>query len=145
MPRPMLGQKGLDDVGDLLMEDLDIFDIPSTIVGSREWQELINRENEFGSDSLLDELLEKRNWSNAEITWVLKRIMFFYGKKDTLLTKVPIERIFLNLTNILRTYYLLIDYTDPDLDDNMRSYISSKLTEATWGITSRTRDYINKF
>lgn len=145
MPRPMLAQKGLDDVGELLVEDLDVFNIPSTIVGSREWQELVDRENELGPDSLLDELLEKRNWSNAEITWVLKRMMFFYGKKDALLTKIPIERIFLNLTNILRTYYLLIDYTDPNLDDNMRSYISSKLTDATWGITSRTRDYINKF
>lgn len=145
MPRPMSGQKGLDDVGELLVEDLDVFNIPSTIVGSREWQELVDRENELGPDSLLDELLEKRNWSNAEITWVLKRMMFFYGKKDALLTKIPIERIFLNLTNILRTYYLLIDYTDPNLDDNMRSYISSKLTDATWGITSRTRDYINKF
>ncbi|NLJ72377.1 MAG: hypothetical protein GX333_05140 [Syntrophomonadaceae bacterium] len=126
------------------MDDLELFGISPTIVGSKEWEELIDKEQEFGPEFILDELLEKRNWSNVEIAWVLKRMMFFYGKKDALLTKAPIDRIMLNLADVLRVFYLLIDYTNPELDDNMRSYISTKLADATWGINSRTRNYLTK-
>ncbi len=132
-------------MGELHMENLDSFNIPSTIWGSEEWQKLIKKENEMGSDILLNELLERRDWTNAEIAWVLKHMMFFYGKNDPLLLKAPIEKIFANMNNILRVFYLLMDYTDPDLDSNIRSYISSKLSETTWGVSSRTRDYLYKF
>lgn len=127
------------------MENLEIFGIPSTIVESREWKEIENREFTIGPDALLDELLEKRMWTNTEITWVLKRMIYFYGKKDSLLLKAPPERIFLNLVDVLRSFYLLIDLTNPEIDDNMRSYLTSKLADATWGINSRTRDYLHKF
>lgn len=126
------------------MDDLELFGIPPTIVGNKEWQELLDKENELGPDLLLDELLEKRNWSNVEIVWVLKRMIFYYGKKDSLLSKAPTERIFTNFTDILRVFYLLLDYTNPELDDNTRSYISAKLADATWGINSRTRSYLSK-
>lgn len=127
------------------MENLDILGLPSTIVGSKEWKELENREFTIGPDALLDELLEKRKWTNVEIAWVLKRMIFFYGKNDSLLLKAPSERIFLNLVDVLRSFYLLIDLTNPEIDDNMRSYLTSKLADATWGISSRTRDYLHKF
>lgn len=124
---------------------LNILGLPSTVVGSKEWNELENREFAIGPDALLDEILEKRQWTNVEIAWVLKRMIFFYGKKDSLLLKAPPERIFLNLVDILRAFYLLVDLLNPDLDDNMRSYICSKLADATWGINSRTREYLRKF
>ncbi|NLB88523.1 MAG: hypothetical protein GX790_04760 [Syntrophomonadaceae bacterium] len=124
---------------------LNILGLPSTVVGSKEWNELENREFTIGPDALLDEILEKRQWTNVEIAWVLKRMIYFYGKKDSLLLKAPPERIFLNLVDILRAFYLLVDLINPDLDDNMRSYICSKLADATWGINSRTREYLQKF
>ncbi len=36
---------------------------------------------------LLAEIIEKRIWSNEEILWVMKRLIFFYGKKDKLLKR----------------------------------------------------------
>ncbi len=127
------------------MEDLELLGIPSTVVGSKEWKELEEKEYSIGPDALLDELLEKRNWSNTEIAWVLKRMIYFYGRKDALLLKAPPERIFMNLIDVLRSFYLIIDLTNPDLDDNINSYLSSKLADSTWGINTRTRDYLHKF
>ncbi len=127
------------------MEDLELFGIPSTVVGGREWRELEEKEFSIGPDALLDELLEKRKWTNTEIAWVLKRMIYFYGKKDALLLKAPPERIFMNLVDVLRISYLILDLTNPELDENISSYISSKLADATWGINNRTRDYLHKF
>lgn len=122
----------------------EMFGIPSTVSGKSEWNDLLSRENEVGPEQLLDEILEKRLWSNAEIAWVLKRMVFFYGKKDNILKKVPIERLFTNITDILRIFYLIIDKEDPELDDNIRAYISNKLADSTWGINQRTREYLEK-
>lgn len=126
------------------MEDLELFGIPSTVVGGIEWRELEEKEFSIGPDALLDELLEKRKWTNTEIAWVLKRMIYFYGRKDALLLKAPPERIFMNLIDVLRVSYLILDLTNPELDDNISSYISSKLADATWGINNRTRDYLHK-
>lgn len=124
--------------------DQELFGIPSTVLGKQEWQELEKRADLVGPDQLLNEILEKRLWSNAEIAWVLKLMVFYYGKKDSLLKKMPVERLFLNMVDVLRTYFLIIDKEDPELDDNVRAYISSKLADSTWGINQRTRGYLEK-
>lgn len=120
------------------------FGIPSTIMGSKEWKELEDRENQIGPEALLDEIINKRLWSNTEIAWVLRRMIYYYGRKDSLLKKVPVERLFMNMLDVLRVFFLLLDHSDPEIDENMRLYISTKLTDATWGINSRTREYLHK-
>ncbi len=123
------------------MQD-NILGIPSAVFGSKEWVELEKREYEIGPDNLLDEIIKKKLWSNVEILWVLKRLIFFYGKKDAVLKKAPVDRLFTSMTDILRIFYLMIDTLDPEIDENMLSYICNKLTDSTWGINKRTRDYL---
>lgn len=123
----------------------ELFGIPSTILGKEDWQELEKRENTIGPEQLLSEILEKRLWSNAEIAWVIKRMVYFYGKKDNLLKKAPVERLFLNMVDILRCFFLVMDKEDPALDDNIRAYISGKIADSTWGINNHTREYLEKF
>ncbi len=125
--------------------DQELFGIPSTILGKEEWRELERRENTIGPEQLLNEILTKRLWSNAEITWVIKRMVYFYGKKDVLLKNTPTDRLFLNMVDVLRCFFLLMDKEDPALDDNIRAYISSKIADATWGINQHTRKYLDKF
>lgn len=122
----------------------ELFGIPSTILSSLEWKELERLESTLGPDKLLENISEKKLWSNADIAWVLRRMIFFYGKKDNLLKKAPVERLFMNMCDILRVFFMLFDKTDPEIDENMRSYISSKLIDATWGINPRTRNYLYK-
>lgn len=122
----------------------ELFGVPATIMGSQEWKDLESLENSLGPDKLLEDITDKQLWSNAEIAWVLRRMIFFYGKKDGLLKKAPVERIFANISDILRVFFMLFDKTDPVIDENMRSYISSKLIDATWGINPRTRKYLYK-
>ena len=119
--------------------------LPATVVGSEAWMDLERKENDIGPDALLSEILEKRLWSNVEMTWVMKRMVYFYGRKDGMLKKVPVERLLMNMNDILRCFYLLLDAQDPQIDDNMRSYLSTKLADATWGISERTREYLVKF
>ena len=114
------------------------------ITETTEWKELEKREGEIGPDNLLSEIIDKKLYSNAEIMWVLKRMVFFYGKKDSLLKITPPERLLLNMNDILRAFYILFDQQSPELDDNIRSYICSRLTDATWGISTRTREYLYK-
>lgn len=118
--------------------------IPCSIIDSSEWKELEGREYSIGPDKLLEEIINKKLFSNAEIMWILKRMVFFYGKKDSLLKLVPAERLMTNMNDILRAFYILFDQQDPELDDNIRSYICSRLTDATWGISDRTREYLYK-
>ncbi len=124
--------------------DQDIFGIPSTVLGQEDWKELERRENTVGPEQLLTEILDKRLWNNAEIAWVLKRMVYFYGKKDSVLKKTPMDRMFMNMVDVLRTFFLLLDQQDPELDDNIRAYISSKLADSTWGINQRTREYLER-
>lgn len=132
------------------MEDQDLnkiheyFGLDKTIFTSREWEDLQKIENEIGPDALLSNIIDKRLWSNAEIAWVLRRLIYHYGKKDTLLKEAPMDRIFANMVGILRAFFLIFDQLDPDIDDNMRTYICSKLGDATWGVNSRTREYLYK-
>lgn len=125
-------------------ELLEALGIPATVIGSREWKELENRGFSIGEENLLEEILNKKVWSNAEIIWVIKRLIFYYGKKDELLLKAPKERIFINMVDILRAFFVLFDSLNPSLDENIRSYISAKLTDSTWGINSNTRGYLAK-
>ncbi|ADI01628.1 MAG TPA: hypothetical protein GXX39_06640 [Syntrophothermus lipocalidus] len=130
------------------MDEHEIFtgleDVKLTLFDSTEWREICNRENSIGPEALLEEILDKRVWSNVEILWVVKRMLFYYGSKDSVLKKAPPERLLLNMAAVLRVLYMFVDYTNPELDDNIRSYISSKLTDATWGINQRTRQYLRK-
>lgn len=125
--------------------DQEMFGIPSTVLGKIEWKELERKEDTIGPEQLLAEILDKRLWSNAEITWVLKRMLYFYGKKDSILKKTPIDRLFVNMGDILRSFFLVFDLEDPALDDNIRAYISSKIADSTWGINQHTREYLDKF
>lgn len=118
--------------------------LPPSVIGTNEWNAIEQRENTIGPDSLLNEIIDKKTWSNAEIVWVLKRMIFYYGKKDELLQRAPIDRIFNNMVDVLRVFFLLFDRFDPPIDENMRSYICAKMTDATWGITDRTRQYLHK-
>jgi len=115
-----------------------------TVFNSLEWKELIKTENQKGPEIVLEEILQKKIWSNAEIMWVLKRMLFFYGKKDSLLQKVPVERLFANMSAVLRVLYIVIDQQNPDLDNNLKSYMCAKLKDATWGINQTTRSYLEK-
>lgn len=124
--------------------DQEIFGIPFTILGKSEWKDLEKRADLIGPEQMLNEILDKRLWSNAEITWVLKQMVYYYGKKDSLLKKIPVERMFMNMVDVLRTFFLILDQEDPELDDNVRAYISSKLADSTWGINQRTRGYLEK-
>lgn len=122
----------------------DLLGLPCSIIDSSEWKELEGREYVIGPDKLLEEIINKKLFSNAEIMWILKRLVFFYGKKDSLLKLVPPERLMTNMNDILRAFYILFDQQDPELDDNIRSYICTRLTDATWGVSARTRDYLYK-
>jgi len=132
------------------MEERDLeklkeyFGVHHTIFTSKAWEELQKREYQIGPEALLDEIIEKRLWTNEEIAWVLRRLIYYYGQKNTYLKDAPIERVFLNMVDILRAFFLLFDLLDPDIDDNMRTYICSKLADATWGVNSRTREYVHK-
>jgi hypothetical protein len=122
----------------------NILGFPCSITETDEWKELEKRENDIGPDSLLTEIINKKMFSNAEIMWILKRMVFYYGKKDALLKITPPERLLMNMNDILRAFYILFDMQSPQLDDNIRSYICSRLTDATWGISARTREYLYK-
>jgi len=123
----------------------DIMGLSPTILESSEWKDMEAREYAIGPDNLMSELIDKKLLSNVEIMWILKRMVFFYGSKDNLLKIVPVERLLTNMNDILRAFYILFDQQDPELDDNLRSYISTKLADSTWGINSRTREYLIKF
>ena len=106
----------------------NIFVMPGSIMDSKEWKELETRENELGSEKILEEIIDKRIWSNAEIIWILRKMVYFYGKKDDLLKIAPPERLLTNMTDLLRVLFILYDTLAPELDDNLRSYVCSKLT-----------------
>ena len=59
----------------------DVLFLPPTIIGSAEWKELEEKEFHYGPEQVLDEILDKRIWSNAEILWVIKRMIFFMVKR----------------------------------------------------------------
>lgn len=122
----------------------DLLGTPCSIIETDEFKDLEAREYSIGPDQLLTEILEKRLFSNAEIMWMLKRMVFFYGKKDNLLKAAPQERLLANMNSLLRAFYILFDYENPTLDDNIRSFICTRLTDATWGVSPRTREYLHK-
>ncbi|MEA4924329.1 MAG: hypothetical protein VB084_03370 [Syntrophomonadaceae bacterium] len=122
----------------------DLLGIPCSITDTNEWKELEAREYTIGPDKLMEEILAKKLFSNTEIMWILRRMVFFYGKKDSLLKLAPPERLLANMNDLLRAFYILFDYQNPDLDDNIRSYICARLTGATWGVSERTREYLYK-
>ncbi|MEN6349029.1 MAG: hypothetical protein ABFD08_06490 [Syntrophomonas sp.] len=121
-----------------------MFGIPSTIIGSKEWKDIEERENRLGPDQLLGEIIDQKLWTNAEIMWVIRRMIFFYGKKDSLLKSSPADRLFTNILDVLKAFFIIFDINDPELDNNMRSYVCSKLADSTWGINPRTREYLYK-
>jgi hypothetical protein len=124
-----------------LAEELFLY---QSVFGSQEWKALEKRENTIGADVLLDEIINRDEWSNVEMMWVIKQMIYHYGKKDRILKSIPVERLFTNFCDVLRTLYLVIDLTNPDMDVNMRKYLSAKLADSTWGINNRTREYLYK-
>jgi len=124
---------------------LNFFSLPATVLGSKEWSDLEERENKLGAEVLLDEIIAKQLWSNSEICWILKRMLYHYGKKDTILQKAPIQRLLMNFADVLRCFFMIFDNENPELDDNMRAYICAKLADSAWGVNTRTREYLDKF
>lgn len=122
----------------------NLLGIHISITETQEWKDLEAREFAIGADNLMSEIIDKKLFSNVEIMWILKRMVYFYGKKDALLKVAPPERLLMNMNDILRAFYILFDLESPDMDDNIRSYISARLTDATWGINARTREYLYK-
>jgi hypothetical protein len=122
----------------------DLVERSCAVTETSEWKDLETREYQLGPDLLLAEIMEKKLFSNAEIMWVLKRMVFLYGGNDALLKVAPPERLLMNMNDVLRAFYLVFDQQSPELDDNIRSYISARLTNATWGVSSRTREYLYK-
>lgn len=116
----------------------------TTILESLEWKEITDRENEIGPEALLEEIMEKRAWNNAEMLWTMRRLIFYYALHDRVLKRAPIDKLFDNFVDVLRATYMLVDQSNPDLDINIRTYISTKLADATWGISPRTRFYLEK-
>lgn len=116
----------------------------TTILESLEWKEITDREKEVGPEAVLDEILSKRLWNNAEILWTIRRLIFYYALHDRVLKNAPIDKIFDNFVNFLRASYMLLDQSNPDLDSNIRTYICAKLADATWGISPGTRFYLEK-
>jgi hypothetical protein len=141
----MLELEGLLDRNHRRLEvENNLLGLPCSITDTDEWKELETREYKVGPDQLLAEIMEKRLFSNAEIMWILRRMIYFYGGKDSLLKQAPPERLLMNMNDILRAFYLVFDQQSPELDNNIRSYICSRLTDATWGVSARTREYLYK-
>jgi len=126
------------------LED-NILGLPVTVFGSKEWEDLEKKEYQVGPEQLLEDIIAKKTWSNEEILWVLKRLIYYYGKKDALLKKAPPERLMMNMVDVLRAFYIIFDITAPDLDENLRSYVCTKLKDSTWGVSSLSREYLKKF
>jgi len=122
----------------------DLLGIPISIIDTDEYKDLEKREFSIGADQLMDEILAKRLFTNAEIMWVVRRMVYLYGRRDALLKVTPPERLLMNMNNLLRAFYILFDLESPEMDDNIRSYISARLTDATWGSSKRTREYLYK-
>ena len=122
----------------------ELIGLDNTVFGSQAWRDIENLEYTLGPEALLDQIVQKDEWSNAEMLWVIKRMVYYYGKKDKPLKGIPTDRMFLNMVDILRCLYLLLDHANPDLDSNMRKYLSVKLGDSTWGLNSRTRSYLYK-
>ncbi|HRY12777.1 MAG TPA: hypothetical protein P5309_04295 [Syntrophomonadaceae bacterium] len=122
----------------------DLLGVPISIIDTDEYKELEKREYAVGPDQLMDEILAKRLFTNAEIMWVVRRMVYFYGRRDALLKITPPDRLLMNMNSLLRAFYILFDLENPEMDDNIRSYLSSRLTDATWGTSKRTREYLYK-
>lgn len=122
----------------------DLLGVPISIIDTDEYKELEKREYAVGPDQLMDEILAKRLFTNAEIMWVVRRMVYFYGRRDAFLKITPPDRLLMNMNSLLRAFYILFDLENPEMDDNIRSYLSSRLTDATWGTSKRTREYLYK-
>ncbi len=108
------------------------------------WKEIQNKENQVGSETLLEELLDKKILNDVEMLWIVRHMMGYYGKEDSLLKKAPARRLMANTNELLRIIFLLLDRPKGEIEPNMRSYLSAKLQQATWGINQNTRRYLGK-
>lgn len=125
------------------MENQNIV-IGMTLFESPDYRNVLAREDEVGPDKLFEELIQESMLTNAQIMWLLKYMLYHYGGKDKALAAAPPERLLENMGNLLRVNYLLIDSLNPELDDNTRLYISNKLKQATWGLSTNIRQYLNR-
>jgi len=126
------------------VDENQIPEIQLTVFESSEYRDLLEREEGVGAATVMQELLEQTALSNAQIMWILKHMLYYYGSKDTTLLTAPPARLLENMGNLLRVSYLLIDSLDPSLDDNTRLYISNKVKQATWGLSDDIRQYLNR-
>lgn len=133
----MADLKHHDFLGKLEEDSLTVWESP-------QFKALGQRALDEGPDRVLQKLLDKPQLENAEMLWLLKQLTYFYGKPDDLLLKVPARRLMLNMGALLRVLYVFLDAQDPELDANLRSYMSAKLRQAAWGVDSSTRKYLDK-
>ena len=71
-------------------------------------------------------------------------MIYYYALHDPVLKRASTERLFDNFVSLMRVFYMVYDQANPQLDDNIRTYISTKMAGATWGINSGTRYYLSK-
>ncbi|MGE5380715.1 MAG: hypothetical protein ACM3NT_06560 [Methylocystaceae bacterium] len=126
------------------MENNLLSELPLTVFESSEFRALLEREEGVGAQKVMDELLSQTVLSNAQLMWLLKHMLFYYGSKDKTLAAAPPERLLENMGHLLRITYMIIDSLDPRLDENIRLYISTKLKQATWGLSPDIRQYLDK-
>ena len=115
-----------------------------TLMETPEWQEINNRENILGRDTLLAELLDQPMMTTIEMLWVTRAMLTYYGKKNQLMQKIPLERLQKNISNLLRILVLLLDLRGEVPDENMRAYMTVKLRDACWGLIDPTRKYLEQ-
>ena len=108
------------------------------------WKEMQNKEYAVGPEALMEELLGKKMLNDVEMLWIVRRMMSYYGKEDALLKKAPVRCLMSNTNELLRVIFLLLDRPPGEIETNMRSYLSVKLQQATWGINQNTRRYLGK-
>lgn len=125
------------------MESQNIM-IGMTLFESPDYRNILAREDEIGADQLFEELIQESILTNPQMMWLLKYMLYHYGGKDKALLAAPPERLLENMGNLLRVNYLLIDSLNPELDENTRLYISTKLKQSTWGLSTNIRQYLNR-
>lgn len=118
--------------------------IGMTVFESPEYRSILAREEEIGADQLFEEMMQESMLTNPQLMWLSKYMLYYYGSKDKALLAAPPERLLENMGNLLRINYLLVDHLNPQLDENTRLYISTKLKQATWGLSSNIRQYLNR-
>jgi hypothetical protein len=115
-----------------------------TLVETEQWQDLLRRENELPPEGLLTELLQKHVLTPVELMWVVRALLVAYGQKNSILHRIPGERLSKTISSLLRILFLLLDNHHNEPDANLLIYLTAKIKEACWGLTEPTAKYLQQ-